>query len=69
MVDVKEANIIINGVELTFSQSMTVRVALNSLVLTLKAEGLGRDELGQAICKNYLRNSAEVLKLIHKDIT
>jgi len=69
MVDVKEANIIINGVELTFAQSMTVRVAMNSFVLTLKSDGFGRDELGIAIRDNYLRNSAEVLKLIHKDIT
>jgi len=59
-----EANMTINGVELTFVQSMTVRVAMSSFAMTLQEDGLGNDEHGKFMCKSYLKNIREINRLI-----
>jgi len=64
---IKEAHIIINGVELTFSQAMTLRVAIGSFLLTLNDKGLGDDKIGKKICENYIRSASEIQTLIHKE--
>ena len=40
----EEPNIIINGHELSESQAMTLRVSLETFVLSLRKEGLGEDD-------------------------
>jgi len=59
-----EARIIINGVELTLGQSMTLRVALQSFAMDLKENGLGSDETGKSIAKGYLARISEMNDLI-----
>jgi hypothetical protein len=54
----------IEGVELTFSQSMTVRVALETFAMSLRSEGLGDDRTGRSIAKNYLARIDEIRRLI-----
>ena len=51
-----EANIVMNGVTLTYSQSMAVRVALESFSADLINNGLGEDEIGKQITEGYLNN-------------
>lgn len=50
----KEATIVINGIELTKAQAITVRVALENYADELRTDGLGEDEGGRAICAGYL---------------
>ena len=66
--NVKEADIIINGHKLSFSEAMAVRVAMTSFQSTLQTEGLGDDELGKGICKGYIKNSTAVLEYIFEGI-
>jgi len=61
-----EAKIIVEGVALTDAQSMAVRVALNSFIADLRANGLGEDEVGKRLAAGYVKNSAAVLSLIHQ---
>jgi hypothetical protein len=56
----KEPNIIVNGIQLTTAQSMTVRVALESFILSLQMDGLGDDETGKAMTKGYLDRIWEI---------
>jgi len=62
-----EARIIINGVELTLGQSMTLRVALQSFAMDLRENGLGDDETGKAIANGYLARISEMNTLIMRD--
>ncbi len=62
-----ESTIIINGVELTHAQSMTIRVALGAFATDLNEQGLGDDKVGQKICENYLLNIHEIYHLMFKD--
>lgn len=55
-----EPNIVINGVQLTVAQSMTVRVAIESFAMDLQRNGLGNDETGKAIAKGYLDRIWEI---------
>jgi hypothetical protein len=48
----REPDITINGVSLTTAQAMTVRVAIESFAMSLD-EGLGDDDHGRAMVKNY----------------
>lgn len=57
-----EAEIIIDGKKLTVGESMTVRVALTSLISEMQREGLGDDETGKAIAEGYIRNGNSALK-------
>lgn len=59
-----EPDITINGVALTFAQAMTVRVAIQSFVTSLADSGLGNDEHGKTMTKNYLARITEVNRLI-----
>lgn len=64
----KEAKIVIEGTVLTDAQAATVRVALASFRITQKSEGLGDDELGQALSSAYVQRADEVLALIHQKL-
>lgn len=64
----KEAYIEINGVPLTYGQSMTLRVAIFSFHDELLAEGLGEDEHGIRMTKAYLERANEIINLIHKGL-
>lgn len=62
-----EANIVINGEELSYAESMTLRVAINSFLSEMQHSGLGDDEVGKALSKSYIHNSKEIIKKIHKN--
>jgi hypothetical protein len=60
-----EARIRIGDTLLTYSQSATVRVALNSYLVEMSAPGaLGDDERGREMAATYARNCKELLELI-----
>jgi hypothetical protein len=59
-----EAKIIVNGVELSLGQSMTLRVALTTFISDMKRDGLGDDETGNAIANGYIDRGEEVLLLM-----
>lgn len=63
-----EAKIVVNGVELTEVQSQAVRVALNSFVADLRANGIGEDEAGKRLAAGYVKNSEAVLSLVHQKL-
>lgn len=52
--DWREPIITINGVSLTIAQAMTVRVAIQSLAMSLEQCGLGDDEHGRKMTEGYL---------------
>lgn len=60
----REAKIIVNGVELSEAQAMTVRVALGSFYQDLAANGLGDDPVGRGICEGYKTNALQVQELL-----
>jgi hypothetical protein len=62
-----ESRIVINGVELTEGQSMTLRVAVTNLHSQMASDPdrLGTDDNGRTLTKGYRERSAEVLSLIH----
>lgn len=51
-----EPRISINGTELTESQAMTLRVAVDSLTTHLQETGLGDDDRGKGMVALYLSN-------------
>jgi hypothetical protein len=57
-----EADVAISGIELDFAQSMTLRVAVGSFLMSCKAIDLG--EIGPL----YAERCQEILKVIHGDI-
>jgi hypothetical protein len=59
-----EPSISINGVALTTAQAMTVRVALGSFTMSLQTDGLGDDEHGKAMTKNYLTAIRDIIALM-----
>jgi len=60
-----EANITINGQQLTDAQSMTLRVALDDRLKDLRIEGLGQDDRGKQIIEDYIQHIHSIQKLIH----
>ena len=60
----EEANITINGSKLTDAESMTVRVAIDTLANVL-AEGLGEEE-GEAVqlTKRYIESLSRIQSLL-----
>jgi hypothetical protein len=64
----KEATITVAGIRLSDAESMTVRVALNSLLEEIKADGLGEDSQSKSIAENYVKHASSVLNKIHTDI-
>jgi len=59
-----EPLITIWGKELTISQSMTIRVALESFADSLIEDGLGDDKMGKEMTENYLKRIQELRNLI-----
>ena len=59
-----EPAITINGIELTTAQAMTLRVAIGSFAMSLRAEGLGDDEHGVRMAKAYLARASEIEALM-----
>lgn len=57
-----EADVSINGVELNFAQSMTLRVAVSSFLMSCQNTELG--EIGSL----YAERCSEILKILHSDI-
>lgn len=64
-----EAEITIEGVRLSFGQSMALRVAASNFLTTLShdPEALGSDEHGRHMAKNYRERLSEILKLMVGD--
>lgn len=60
----EEAQIIINGKQLTIGESMTVRMALNSFRMTLEEDGFGDDENGKKMAGLYTSNIRTILDTI-----
>lgn len=62
-----EAHVIINGVELTAGQSMTLRVAVTSYLMEMTTNGLGDDKTGKEIARGYSKRCQEIIDLILKN--
>ena len=60
-----EPLISIFGTDLTQGQAMTIRVALEIFASDLAHEGLGNDEIGQAITNGYLERIKEIRQLMY----
>jgi hypothetical protein len=58
-----EAEITINGTKLTDSQSMTIRVAIDTLANVL-AEGLELEGDGQAVADRYMSSLTRIQELL-----
>ncbi len=64
----KEPIITMNGLMLTESEAMTVRVAVESFSMSLHHEGLGDDEVGESLTKAYMMNIDRIrTKMYNKD--
>lgn len=62
----QEPHVVINGVELTRAQSMTLRVALGSFLMGFNDPNyLGNDEHGRAMRMGYLARGGEISKIMH----
>lgn len=61
------ARILINGTPLTEAQAMTVLLALDAFRDRQRGEGLGKDEVGQALSSAYAARADEVIGLIHNE--
>jgi len=62
-----EANITIAGHDLTFQESMTIRVAMNHFLSYLNNEGMGNDDNGKRITASYRLHTREILRFIHEE--
>jgi hypothetical protein len=61
MPEIKEPEVIINGVKLNFAEAMTLRVAISSYASEMSQKhALGKDKVGEDIRKGYLRNARKV---------
>jgi hypothetical protein len=49
-----EPTVTINGVTMTNAQAMTIRVAVESMAMSLHHDGLGDDDLGKLMVSGYL---------------
>ena len=67
--EAKEADIVINGVKLTFAQSMTLRVAMSSFRSEMSEEdALGNDGHGKFMAEAYAKRSDEIIELIFRNL-
>ena len=57
---IEEPYITINGHDLTEGQAVTIRVAIETLASNLADIGLGSDEHGTVVAKNYLAKISEI---------
>lgn len=55
-----EPEIIINGQNIGIGCSMVIRVAIECLATQLHENGLGDDEKGKELCKNYLNRIEDI---------
>lgn len=62
----KEAQVVINGVTLTESQSMTLRLALESFDDNLKNDGLDSDQHGVAMTAAYRERITEIRSALYQ---
>ncbi len=62
----KEPEIIINGINIGPGCAMTIRVALETFATDLIENGLGDDENGVAIKKNYLDRINDLREIMHQ---
>ena len=62
-----EPLITICGKELTIGQSMTIRVAIESFSYNLMVNGLGNDDHGIRMVKEYMKRIEEIRVLILGD--
>ena len=67
MRDVREASVVIAGHALSFSESMTLRVAISSFLMSLEDEGLGDDAHGKVMTKLYQKHATTIQKYIHEE--
>ena len=56
-----EADVTINGKALSFAESMTLRVAVNSFQMWC-AHGENREGLGTRLADNYDRHAGEIMR-------
>jgi hypothetical protein len=63
-----EADITINGTKLNDSESMTVRVAIDTLANVL-AEGLGLEDDGMALTDKYMTPLSRIQTLLESKAT
>jgi hypothetical protein len=63
----KEAEIIINDIDVGLGCVLTIRVALEVFAKELTENGLGEDELGKCMVRNYL-NRIQDLRIAMKVI-
>lgn len=65
---IKEATVIIGGHHLTFQESMTLRVAMNSFLMSLDEENvLGDDDHGKTMAAGYRLHARQILNYIHQE--
>lgn len=63
----KESNIVINGMSLSTGQAMTVRIALEAFWIDLISDGLGEDEHGKTMTQAYINRIREIREIMNKE--
>jgi hypothetical protein len=61
-----EASIIINGVVIPEPDSMTIRVAIEAMAMSLDAEGLGDDDHGKVMTKLYTESIDRIRREMYR---
>lgn len=65
MTEWTEANVTINGTQLTFAEAMTLRVALSDFMMGIATpDALGSDETGRGIRDGYQKCGSNILRLM-----
>lgn len=64
---IEEATITIAGHTLTFQESATLRVAMNSFLMSLDNGSLGDDDMGIRIAASYRLHTRAILAYIHEE--
>ncbi len=59
-----EPEITIGGEVISPAKAMTIRVALSDFMFTLAKDGMGDDEIGKAVCANYIQNTVGIQRLM-----
>lgn len=67
MVDIQEASVTIAGHDLTFQESLTLRVAMHNFLMCLDNGDLGDDDTGRRIAANYRLHTRAILRYIHEE--
>ena len=64
----KEAEITIGGITLSFAEAMTLRAAVESYRMEMLSDGLGVDKHGKLISESYAKNCKSILIEIYTSI-